>query len=53
MKSFAEFVELLLVRFVDRHVLLRRLCIEGLLERGDREACSTARTKEASHVSAK
>jgi hypothetical protein len=48
--SFAKFREVLLVGFAEGSIVLHGLRIERLLEGSNRECCSTARTKEASHA---
>ena len=52
MDSFAKFREVLLIGFAGGCIVLHRLCLESLLEGGNRECYSTARTKEVSHTGA-
>jgi hypothetical protein len=52
MDNFAKFREVLLIGFAGGCIVLYRLCLESLLEGGNRESHSAARTKEVSHTSA-
>jgi hypothetical protein len=52
MDSFAKLREVLVIGFAEGYIVLHRLCLESLLEGGNRECYSAARAKEVSHTSA-
>jgi hypothetical protein len=49
LRRFTEFFNILLDGFTDARGVCGRVCVECLLEGGNRKGCSTATTKETSH----